>query len=268
MFGGASSPFLAKIRVHPIKSLDPVEIPESAIGRTGGLALDRLWALYAADGKWINGKRTAAIHAIRANFVPDFRFVDLSAGGQSAGVPPAQFAFPADTEAAAQWFSGYFGERVSVRFAEDGFPDDTLAPGPTIVSTASLETVCSWFPGISLEQARRRFRTNLEIGGVPPFWEDRLFADEPGKTVPFRIGSVLFEGSNPCARCAVPPRDPQTGIAIEDFQKRFTELRRQQLPPWSPAKRFDHFYRFAVNTRVPATEFGKVLHTGDPLTFE
>jgi uncharacterized protein YcbX len=266
MAGGASSPFLFKIRVYPIKSLDPVEIRESRIGPTGGLASDRVWALYGADGRWINGKRTAAIHPIRAVFVPDFQFVELSAGAGSTGLESARFAFPADTTGAGKWFTRYFGEPVTVRFAEQGFPDDTLAPGPTIVSTASLETVCRWFPEISLEQARQRFRTSLEIGGVPPFWEDQLFGDEPGKMVRFRIGDVLFEGSNPCARCAVPPRDPLTGAPIEDFQKQFTALRRHHLPAWSPASRFDHFYRFAVNTRVPASEAGKVLRSGDPLS--
>jgi MOSC domain-containing protein len=262
----ASSPFLSIIRIHPIKSLDPVAIPESRIGPAGGLAWDRVWALYAADGRWINGKRTAAIHLIRARFAPDFRFVELSAAAGPADLKTARFAFPTGTAGAAEWFTRYFGEPVSVRFAEQGFPDDTLAPGPTVVSTASLETVCRWFPEISLEQARRRFRTSLEIGGMPPFGEDQLFADEPGKTVRFRIGDVWFEGSNPCARCAVPPRDPVTGKPIEAFQKQFAELRRGKLPASTPASRFDHFYRFAVNTRVAASEVGKVLRTGDPLS--
>jgi uncharacterized protein YcbX len=104
--------------------------------------------------------------------------------------------------------------------------------------------------------------------------------------VRFRIGEVAFEGSNPCARCVVPSRDTQTGVAhfgaatnpasaaavpaesAASFQKRFTESRRAHLPPWAPAARFDHFYRLAVNTRVASTEAGKLLRLGDPLTLE
>jgi hypothetical protein len=177
------------------------------------------------------------------------------------------FAFPGDTEGAAEWFSMYFEQAIQVRYTRQGFPDDGLATGPTIVSTASLETVCQWFPGMVPEEARRRFRTTLEIEPAPAFWEDRLFAESETSVVRFRIGDVAFEGSNPCARCPVPSRESQTGAANVGFQKRFAELRHAQLPPWAPADRFDHFYRLATNTRVPSTEQGKTLRVGDPLTF-
>jgi uncharacterized protein YcbX len=84
--------------------------------------------------------------------------------------------------------------------------------------------------------------------------------------VRFKIGEIAFEGSNPCARCPVPSRESQTGATNDGFQKRFTELRRAQLPPWAPATRFDHFYRLATNTRVPSTEQGKLVRVQDSLT--
>jgi uncharacterized protein YcbX len=83
--------------------------------------------------------------------------------------------------------------------------------------------------------------------------------------VRFRIGEVDFEGSNPCARCSVPPLDSYTGEDIVGFQKRFCDLRREHLPPWATADHFDHFYRLAVNTRVALSEAGKTLRVGDPL---
>jgi uncharacterized protein YcbX len=168
----------------------------------------------------------------------------------------------------------YFEQSIQVRYTREGFPDDGLAAGPTIVSTASLEAVCKWFPGMALDEARRRFRTTLEInaagsGGaaesLPPFWEDQLFGKTETSVVRFKIGDVAFEGSNPCARCPVPSRESRTGVTNDGFQKRFTELRRAQLPAWAPAERFDHFYRLAVNTRVPSTEQGKLLRVGDLL---
>jgi uncharacterized protein YcbX len=262
-----AAPRLANIRLHPIKALDPVSVKEARIGPNGGLELDRVWALYSADGRWVNGKRTAAIHLIRATYATDTSSVRLSVPGDRRSIPAMTFAFPGDSEGAAEWFSMYFEQAIQVRYTREGFPDDGLAAGPTIVSTASLEAVCGWFPGMSLDEARRRFRSTLEIEGVPAFWEDQLFGESETRVVRFKIGEIAFEGSNPCARCPVPSRESQTGAANDGFQKRFTELRRAQLPPWAPATRFDHFYRLATNTRVPSTEQGKLVRVGDLLTF-
>lgn len=277
------TPRLANIRLHPIKALDPISVNEARIGPNGGLELDRVWALYSADSRWVNAKRTAAMHLIRAAYAPDISSVTLTVPGDRRAIPAMTFAFPGDTKGATEWFSMYFEQAIQVRYTREGFPDDGLAAGPTIVSTASLETVCEWFPGMTLDEARRRFRTTLEIDAtgsagarvesgyastsekLPPFWEDQLFADSETSVVRFRIGDVAFEGSNPCARCPVPARESQTGVDTVGFQKRFIELRRAQLPPWAPAERFDHFYRLATNTRVPSTEHGKLLRLGDTL---
>jgi uncharacterized protein YcbX len=261
-----TSPRLAGIRLHPIKSLDPVSVSEARIGPHGGLELDRAWALYSADGKWINGKRAPAIHLIRATFKSDLSSVGLSAPEDHRQIEPIRVKFPGDSELAAKWFSEYFEQPVIVRYAAAGFPDDGLAPGPTIVSTASLQAVCDWFAGITLNEARERFRATLEIEGVPSFWEDQLFGSDENYVVRFKIGDVAFEGSNPCARCPVPPRNPRTGEDWPGFAKLFGELRRATLPPWSPAPRFDHYYRLTTNTRVPSTQQGKLLRLGDPLT--
>jgi uncharacterized protein YcbX len=269
MPGEFHTAWLANIRLHPIKGLDPVSVPAARIGPNGGLELDRVWALFSVDGKWINGKSTRAIHHIRAEYDPGVSLVTLSLPSDSARsgkIKTGRFAFPFDYERASSWFSDYFGETVLVRHIPEGVPDDGLATGPTIVSTASLEAVCELFPEIELNQARERFRTTLEIDGVPAFWEDQLFGKDENYPVRFKIGEVAFEGSNPCARCPVPPRNPRTGEDFVGFQKKFTEMRRTSLPDSSPAARFDHFYRMATNTRVPSTEQGKLLRVGDALT--
>jgi uncharacterized protein YcbX len=266
------SPHLVNIRLHPIKSFDPVLVTEARISPSGGLALDRAWALYSVDGKWVNGKRTPAIHLIRAAYSTDLSEVTLSVPGDRREIPTRTFAFPDAYEDAAEWFSVFFEQQIIVRYSENGFPDDTLANGPTIVSTASLGAVAEWFPpmptgfpGITPEEARERFRTTLEINGVPAFWEDQLFGEDERSVVRFQIGEVQFEGSNPCARCPVPPRNPRTGEILDGFQKRFTQLRESTLPSWSPRQRFDHFYRLATNTRVAPSEQNKLLRVGDPL---
>ena len=268
------TPRLANIRLHPIKSLDPMPVKEARIGPGGGLEFDRAWALYSADGQWLNGKRTVAIHLIRAAFAPDVSSVTLSVPGDSRKTPTKTFAFPGDTAAASQWLSKFFEQPVTVRHSPEGFPDDAIANGPTIISTASLQAVCGLFPGMAIDDARLRFRTTLEIDGdrsavapaeVPAFWEDQLFSAEERSTVRFRIGEVNFEGSNPCARCPVPPRDPHTGVIIPGFQKIFSDYRRSHIPAWCPEARFDHYYRLATNTRVASSEGGKILRVGDLL---
>ena len=272
------TPRLTGIRLHPIKSLDAASVTEARIGPGGGLEHDRAWALFSVDGRWVNGKRTAAMHLIRANYAADLGSVTLAVPGDRRKIPARTFPFPGGAEDAAEWFSVYFEQQILVRHAPEGFPDDNIANGPTIISTASLQTLSDWFPGLSLDSARQRFRTTLEIdsagdaaaaasanGHLPAFWEDQLYGEDERSVVRFRIGEVNFEGSNPCARCPVPARDPQTGAEIAAFQKRFSDLRRETLPPWTPAARFDHFYRLAVNTRVASTETGKALRVGDTL---
>jgi hypothetical protein len=43
------------------------------------------------------------------------------------------------------------------------------------------------------------------------------------------------------------------------------EMRKRMLPEWANAKRFNHYYRFAVNTSIPVNEAGKKLRVGDPV---
>lgn len=254
---------LANIRLHPIKALDPLHVSEARIGPGGGLEFDRAWALYSVDGQWVNGKRSAAVHLIRAVYAPDLSSVTLSVPGDRRDIPTTTFAFPADTAGAAKWFSTFFEQHITIRHSPEGFPDDSIANGPTIVSTASLQTIAGLFPGMTLDEARQRFRTTLEVNGVPAFWEDRLFGAEERSAVSFRIGEVHFEGSNPCARCPVPPRNPRTGEIIPGFQKAFSDFRRSHIPSWTPEARFDHYYRLATNTRVASSETGKLLRVGD-----
>jgi len=269
-------PRLTGIRLHPIKSLDPVSVREARIGPGGGLEHDRAWALFSVDGRWVNGKRTTAMHLIRATYAPDLSSVTLAVPRDRRNIPARTFPFPGGAEDAAEWFSVYFEQQILVRHAPEGFPDDSIATGPTIISTASLQTVSEWFPGLTLDAVRQRFRTTLEIdradagakaaganGYLPAFWEDRLYGEDERSVVRFRIGEVHFEGSHPCPRCPVPSRYPYSAAEVLGFQKRFSDLRRETLPPWAPAARFDHFYRLAVNTRLAPAETGKQLSVGD-----
>jgi uncharacterized protein YcbX len=224
---------------------------------------DRIYAIFDQDGKVVNGKRTALVHQLRSDFDATIAEVRFWKNGEST---PAQFQLD-DPNRIEKWLGDFFGFAVTVRReAQKGFPDDREAFGPTITSDASLREIQKWFPGLSLENLRRRFRSNLELTGDAPFCEDRLFG-APGELKPFLIGPVNFFGHNPCQRCVVPTRDPDSGQAVSDFQKKFMELRELFLPPWANAQRFNHHYRFAVNTSIPSSETGKQLRAGDAVAF-
>jgi uncharacterized protein YcbX len=259
---------LARIEVHPIKSLDSVEVSAATIGPAGSLEFDRAWALYTLDGRLLTATGVPELHLIRATYEPGFATVTLAVPNDRRDIPTATFAFPADTASAAEWFSAFLGYPAMIRHDPAGIPDDLIAHGPTVISTASLQAVCEWFPGLPIPEARLRFRATLEVDGVPPFWEDQLFGAELRSVVRFHLGEVAFEGSYPCIRCPIPARDPYTGIDDPGFQKRFVQNRRAQLPPWSHAERFEHFYCLATNTRIASTESGKRLSVGDTLLLQ
>jgi uncharacterized protein YcbX len=253
--------FLRRIVVYPIKSLDGVFVNEARMTPGGILEFDRIYAIVDEAGAYVNGKRTPRVQLLRTEFAPDFQEIAIRVTDE----PTRRHFSMNDLAPLNHWLSEFFEFNVSLASeAKSGFPDDRTAFGPTITSEESLREVTRWFPGLSLENARRRFRSNLELEVDEPFWEDRLFG-KPGELKPFRIGDVQFLGHNPCQRCVVPTRDPDKADPIPNFQKTFMARRKETLPPWAEAERFNHYYRFAINTSVPATEAGKTLRVGDPV---
>ena len=255
---------LSRITLFPVKSLDGVDVGEVRVNGGAGLDHDREYRLADADGATINGKRVGErLIRIRSSF--DLAFGELRA---QDGDDILTARLPDEAERVAEWFGDRIGFKARVeRDAEKGFPDDEEASGPTVISRATLAAAGGWF-GVDEDEMRRRIRANLEIDGVPAFWEDRLYGTED-PPLWFRLGETRIEGVNPCARCTVPTRDSRNGeIAEPKFAKLFAEHRRETLPDWAEASRFDHFYRLAVNTRIPEGEGGKVLSVGDELRLE
>ncbi|MFB6131182.1 MAG: MOSC domain-containing protein [Salinigranum sp.] len=258
-----SEPVLGRITVFPVKSLDPLSRERVRIVEGGSLAGDREFALFDADGEYVNGKRNAAVHRVRSSFDPETREIRVRA----PDCPTRTFDVDDDAARAALagWFGDHFGEPVELRRdAAGGFPDDRTAHGPTVVGDGTLREVASWFPEIDAGEVRRRLRPNLVIEGVPPFWEDRLFEDRD-HVVAFEVGGVRLYGVNPCSRCVVPTRDPTTGVSIEGFRETFVRKHRETMPSWSGGDWFDHDYRLMVNTVVPDSERGRELSIGDPI---
>jgi MOSC domain-containing protein len=259
---------LARITIYPVKALPGVEVQQATFGERGGLCHDREYALRDQRGNFINGKRNAGIHRLDASCEVrgDEIVVAIGQGSDTQTfVLGNRKDLHADCTALEARLAHDLGETVRLeRDAAGGFPDDLESPGPTVISTATLQEVAGWYPGLDAQDMRRRFRANLEIDRCPAFWEDRLYGGT-GSVVAFRIGEVRLLGNNPCLRCVVPTRDPSTGDEIAGFQRTFAARRRETLPSWANRARFDFFYRLSVNTRIEAGETGKTIRIGDPV---
>ncbi len=260
----ASPVTLGRIDVYPIKSLPGLQVSAAGILPVGSLEHDRRWALLDENDKIINAKRYARLQQIDCAFADDLSSVtvsDLTTEGTAD-----TFAIPGDLGRLGAWFSDRLDQHVRIAENPDGgFPDDSEAHGPTIISLATLLQLTAWFPELTIESLRLRFRANLELDAPKPFWEDRLFGP-PEEPREFQIGDVRLLGVNPCQRCVVPSRDPQTAEPYPKFQKLFSQYRRESLPNDVATDHFNHYYRLAVNTRLASGQRQGVLQTGDSVT--
>jgi len=240
---------LSRIALYPIKSLDPIFVNQADILPKGALSWDRRFALFDESDNVIDAKKYPAIHKIRATYDLSQHTVTLATPQTSTET--IQFHMTESRTELEAWFNEYFDQKVTLKENNDrGFPDDIAASGPTIISTQTYEELSRWFPNISIEELRIRFRANLEFTGDLPFCEDRLYSNsEP--PVLFQIGSVTLAGSNPCKRCVVPSRSPLTGETNPDFMKTFIQNRKATFPAWAPLSLFQNMYRLTVNTRLP-----------------
>ncbi len=248
-----------RLRIYPVKALDGTDVEAAQIRAGGTLAGDREYALFDAGREVINGKRTGRVNELDTAFDPE--------SGRLAVETPAgerrEFDLDAEQQRAETWFGEFFDETVHVAHDTETGYVDRRGMGPSVVSTATVETVASWFDGLTAEGVRRRLRANVEVGGVPAFWEDRFVgADAPA----FVAGDVRVEGVTPCGRCVVPARDPDTGDPLPGFREHFVEKREETFPEWADARAFDHYYTLMLVARVPEADRGTTLRVGDPVS--
>lgn len=250
---------VSQILIYPVKGLDAHHVSSSVITKGGSLKFDRMLAMKSDNGKYINGKKSEKIHHLRSKYDLDNATIALWHGEYSS----ESFSMVGNLLPLQNYLSDFFEQNVTLHYNdENGFPDDSIAYGPTVSLYESYMKIAEWFPGLTPAELIRRFRCNIILNNSEPFWEDNLLPENEGEKS-FRLGEVQFYGTNACARCIVPSKDPVTGNIYPLFQKSFTELRRESLPAWAPKGAFDHFYRFTVNTKIPLTEAGKTISVGD-----
>jgi uncharacterized protein len=251
--------FVSRIRIYPIKSLDPVELQEAEVG-THSLRYDREFAMLTHDGHFMNGKRSGRVNELKATYdVSNYRVIFSDRNGG----PVRSFHLLNDQSEAENYLSSFFGEPISLVHNQQGqLMDIPTASSVTIVSEASLQSLHEEFSDRTLEDVRLRFRATIELGGVEPYWEEKLVG-EPGTGMRLTIGDVEMIGVSPRARCNVPPRDPLTGISDKTFVKRMMKQRERTLPENNHIPAYGSLYHLSINTYIPDTQKGKWLRVGD-----
>lgn len=244
---------LERIRLYPVKGFAGTDVETARVSDFGRLEHDREFALY--DDGVLNGRNTEAVHGYSAS---------VTQGGDLAVESPQgeRVVVGFDKEGRRRlerWLDGTgFGGTTVLRDDGRGFLDrrDRLV-SVSVVSTATLREAASWFEGIGVGGMRRRLRMNIEVDGVPAFWEDR-FAGDGNPDV--SIGGVRLEGVEPCNRCVVPTRDPETGERREGFREEFVERRGPTVPENDA---FDRAYTAGLICRVSDSDRGSTLRVGD-----
>ncbi len=247
-----------RLRVYPVKALEGTDVEAARVRPGGTLAGDRAYALFDGDREVINGKRTGRVNDLSAAY-------DLESGRitvETRAGERREFDLDADRDRAMAWFGEFFDEDVHIAHDTETGYVDRQRMGPSVISTATLETVASWFDGMTVESARRRLRANIEVGDVPAFWEDRFVGEDAPA---FVAGDVRIEGVTPCGRCIVPARDPDTGDPLPEFQERFVAKREETFPGWADPAAFDHYYTLMLIARVPEADRGETIQVGDPV---
>jgi uncharacterized protein len=255
-------PVLNRLTIYPIKSLDGIDLPKAIITEGGCLLHDREFALKDEYGNFINGKSNPLVHSLRS---------DVDFANETISLRPAaesnwrHFHFHREKAEIESFLTNYFGLKTCLFQNKTGrFMDIPDISGATVLSTASLLEVSSWFEHLNLEETRKRFRATLEIGSVPAFWEDHLFSKE-GSAIEFKVGDVLMFGMGPRERCVVPTRNPETGVVTHAFPKSFARQRAATLPEWSGLEKYGHHYFLTVNCFIPSTEIGKTIEIGNEI---
>lgn len=260
IYQGVQMSYVASIHIYPVKSLDGIAVSQATILGSGALEGDRSFAICDLAGELVNTKRNSGVHFLRLSFDIKKRIAGLKIQDTEQ-----EIFFHVDRERPGieSWLSNYFG--FPVKLIENlltGFPDDTAAPGPSIISTETIAEVASWFPRVCVNEMRHRLRANIEIGDVPAFWEDKLFgtADE---LVRFKIGSVIFEGINPGQPCILSTRSYAEKEAYPNLKNLLTAKQKEIMPDLLRKGHLNHFSRLTVNTRVPLRAAGQIVHIGD-----
>lgn len=251
--------YVASIHIYPVKSLDGISVSQATILASGALKGDRSFAICDDQGEFVSSQRHNGTCFLRFSFNISNNIVGLKIQGTEQ-----EIFFHIDRERARieSWLTSYFG--FPIKLVENlitGFSDNIAALGPTIISTETIAEIASWFPRVCVNEMRQHLRANIEIGDVPPFWEDQLFAASD-EVVRLQIGKVTFEATHP-SQCIVSTRNSFREEVYPNFQEVFTAKRNKTMPHSARRSPLSHLSQLNINTRVLDRTSGKIIQIGD-----
>ncbi|MEQ8516052.1 MAG: MOSC domain-containing protein [Chromatocurvus sp.] len=231
---------LSGLFIYPVKSCAGIALDAATLDRFG-LAGDRRWLLVDADDRFLTqrtlpamGQITVAVHSEGIELAGHGRHMRVRTPGGDA--PLRRVAVWGDHvhardagDAAAAWFSSVLHQPCRLVFMADDaqrlVDTDYAVNGETVsfadgfplllTSEASLASINA---SLDAFVSMRRFRPNLVVSGSAPFAEDRWRQ--------LQIGAQRFTVAKPCARCAIPALDPDTGARHPTLNRVLAATRR------------------------------------------
>ena len=73
----SATPYVSKLFIYPIKSLDRVEVESVTILASGAIEGDREFAIFDEADRFVNGKRNQKVHSLRSQFDLETKTVSL-----------------------------------------------------------------------------------------------------------------------------------------------------------------------------------------------
>ncbi|HNC75944.1 MAG TPA: MOSC domain-containing protein [Pseudomonadales bacterium] len=234
---------VSELYLHPVKSCGGHAVERVALDPQGPRG-DRRWMVTDPTGQFLTQRELARMALIQVG-VTDSGITLRAPGFDTLTVmtPPQEQASErlvtvwrdqcrallADA-AANQWFSDFLQRPAQLVH----LPDSSRRPVDPRYATASDQvSFADGFPllligAASLDElnsrldqpvSMRRFRPNLVVSGGAAFAEDgwrRL-----------RIGTITFRVAKPCARCAIPGIDPDSGQTTTEPLRTLARFRRR-----------------------------------------
>ncbi len=217
---------LTEIWIYPIKSLPGIRMQKWDV-KQKGLRYDRRWMLVDLEGKFMT-QRTSTNMALFSTILEGDRLT-ISYRGDSISLllnqEPAGKSFqaqiwndPVDVVEVDESFSSWFSEKLGMVCKLVSFPEkNKRAVDPAYIKDHEVsladgypfliigeQTLLDLNSRLEVPIEMRRFRPNFVFSGGQAFDEDTWKN--------FTIGSIGFIGVKPCARCAIPTIDPDTGV--------------------------------------------------------
>lgn len=213
---------IVKIQRFPIKGLSPEPIDDIELLPSAGIPMDRMYG-FARHGSGFDPDKPTPLPKDKfvvlltqealANLKTSF---DPESGALHCSGPDGPVCFNLNTDdgrrAAEMWLSDYLSlpdkEPPSFVHAAPHRFTDVSVVSPQMMNSVSLlnrESVRDLESRIDAEIDPARFRANIELEGLPPWWE----LENVGKTL--QIGDVKLRLIKRTQRCAATEVNPATG---------------------------------------------------------